>query len=405
MSSTPGRPWRRRRPPFRTQKAGSILLHAAQAALFPQPRVVVRSGSGTNQDPTEEGVAAFPRTPETSRASMSLYAPLATLLIVIAISIGVLVHVLSPASSQSTGTSPTSASSGNAGGTSQPATKPLVPASGQPVPAVRTIDGAHGGTTFLQPQESVVGHDGMLYVADTGNRRVVELDPSGRLVRAITVGARGPLLAPFGLALTPRGQLLVLDSDAGRILEYDPNGRLAAASDPSLSLVHARGIAVDPATGDVLVANTPGNAVLTLGPNFALLHVQPNRVGGVDLFEQPSVIAVGKDGTIDVLDSQNNRVVQFGRNWNVLHTWPIVGSDTLHSPHLLPLSGGRVLATDPTGGNLLLYSPGDAQPVVYVLPVAGTGLLPLGVASTPSGAVLITCNNANQLLEVRVPGL
>ena len=401
----PGWSRRRRRPPFRTQKAGGILLYAAQAALFPEPHVVVRDMSDARRSPDGEDVEPPERVLETTGIARSLYAPLATLLIVIAISIAILVHFLAPASNQSTGTGSTGVpSSGGTGVASQPA-PPLAPLAGQPLPAVRTLALAKAGMSFLQPQESVVARDGTIYVADTGNRRIVVLDQAGRFVRAITTGAHGALLAPFSLALTPSGRLLVLDSDAGRIFQYDRSGTLDGASDPSLSIVHARGIAVDPTTGDVLVANTPGNNVLTLSPGFALLHSQPNKVGGVDLFEQPSALAVGKDGTIDVLDSQNNRVVQFGRTWSVVHTWPIVGSDTLHSPHLLPVSGGRVLATDPTDSKLLLYKPGSAQPMAYVLPATGTGLLPLGVTSTPSGNVLVTCNNADQLLEVRVPGI
>ncbi|HMJ03773.1 MAG TPA: hypothetical protein VK506_12580 [Conexibacter sp.] len=71
------------------------------------------------------------------------------------------------------------------------------------------------------PTGVAAGVDGCVYVADTGNGRVVRVDPDG----AFTTIAED-LGAPHGLALDRRGALYVADARGGRLWRLDPDGTI-----------------------------------------------------------------------------------------------------------------------------------------------------------------------------------
>lgn len=287
-----------------------------------------------------------------------------------------------------------------------PTTPPLVLGHRTLLSPINTYTGGtRAGSQLLQPQDAVRGADGRIYVADTGNHRVAILDASGKFVGAITGGASGALQMPYSLAETTTGHVMVLDSDAGRVFEYDSAGKLLHSSDPSLSLGHARGIALDPA-GHVLVANPASNTVEVLGSDLTLIHQQPAMTAGkATLFNQPSAVGVGPDGSIFVVDSQNSKLEQFSSDWQLIASWPIIVSDTQHSPRVVPLPGGRVLVSDPRDGTLLLFSNGSPQPQVFDVPATLGSPIPLGISIDRAGRVLVTCAGANAIMEVRVPGI
>ncbi len=261
---------------------------------------------------------------------------------------------------------------------------------------------AFGAGMLLQPQDALLLPGGGLALADTGHHRVVLLDGHGKLVKQITVGGSGPLRAPFSLALTPGHRLLVLDSDVGQIDEYTAGGKLVAYSDLGLHLGESRDIVVG-SKGQIVVADPATNAIITLDAKFSLLATQPGTLGsGVVLFNQPCAVAVATDGTFYVLDSQSRRLLHFSTSWGMLQQWPISIPDTQHSPRLIVLSAGRVLATDPAHNALLVYDPSMTQPQSFPL---STGGEPLGLALDGHSAVLVTCMATNEVREVHIPGL
>jgi DNA-binding beta-propeller fold protein YncE len=278
---------------------------------------------------------------------------------------------------------------------------PVVQGGSMLVPLLQLGVGGASPVQFLQPQDALFGTNDRIYIADTGHHRVVVFDMNGNLKGTITQGATGPLQAPFSLALASDANLLVLDSDAGRIFEYTSAGRLVRASPPGLSFAHARGIAVG-AQGQVYVAHPAADAVYTLTSDLQTASAQPSVDNGVELYNQPSGIAVGPDRSLFVVDSQNNRVEQFSAGWQLLSTWAVRVPDTVHSPHLMALSGSRLLMSDPADGKLLLFHPGSTQPAVFALPSGSE--VPLGIAGDRHGDFLVTCNGSSQVLEVKIPG-
>jgi streptogramin lyase len=87
----------------------------------------------------------------------------------------------------------------------------LPPGGGRPRILPTKVDFAHG--LVLLP-------DGDLAISDTGNDRLLRVDPD---TGAMTVIASG-LQTPMGLALEPSGSLLLIEFDARRVVRVSPSG-------------------------------------------------------------------------------------------------------------------------------------------------------------------------------------
>ena len=78
-------------------------------------------------------------------------------------------------------------------------------------------------TSVDAPHALVVGRDGSLFVSDTGNGRLLRIDPA---TRAITVVASG-LTNALGAIETAVGDLLVVEHDSGRLLRIGDGAVIA----------------------------------------------------------------------------------------------------------------------------------------------------------------------------------
>ena len=119
-------------------------------------------------------------------------------------------------------------------------------------PAAYIPDGSVSGTTlgvggFLSPQDICVSPEGNVYIADTGNNRIVETDSSMKnVIRVIDSfdnnGTTDTFKSPYGVCVSENGQLYIADSE---------NKRIVVLEDSDLSLVK---IIANP-TSDVLEDN------------------------------------------------------------------------------------------------------------------------------------------------------
>lgn len=81
-----------------------------------------------------------------------------------------------------------------------------------------------GEEALAAPSDIFIGGDGLIYIADSGNKRIVIGDVSGELVG--TVG-EGILKNPRGVYVTDDGSIYVADRDANRIFIFNSGGELA----------------------------------------------------------------------------------------------------------------------------------------------------------------------------------
>lgn len=212
---------------------------------------------------------------------------------------------------------------------------------------------------FAEPRGvAIEPTQGRIFVADTGNRRVVQYDVA--LNQVTRVYESPDFEEPFDVdirAIADRSLPLVLDAVSQQIFEIDPDVNGADAIKPipqQTSFYRPRGFAVD-VLGNVLVADTGGGRVVVMDPEGRVLA----EYGG-----QGSDIARGQP--VDVMGGLRNvwlLTAEDGRLWNLRSFELDNGSltvtkptSTLRGPHFAELPNGGFLLTDPERRLLLLHS-------------------------------------------------
>ena len=81
-----------------------------------------------------------------------------------------------------------------------------------------------GELTLKDPQDLRMGPDGNLYIADTGNKRVLVVSREGELIREIK--DKKNFKTPSGVNVDADGNIYVADESARAVLVYSPEGKL-----------------------------------------------------------------------------------------------------------------------------------------------------------------------------------
>ena len=98
---------------------------------------------------------------------------------------------------------------------------------------------------FVNPQDLCAADDGTIYLADTGNNRIVVLDSTAkRVLKTIdsfkNEGKDDTFNQPFGVAISEKNQLYVADSQNHRIVVLNEDGSLARIVDnPTAEVLEA----------------------------------------------------------------------------------------------------------------------------------------------------------------------
>jgi sugar lactone lactonase YvrE len=116
-----------------------------------------------------------------------------------------------------------------------------------------------GGTALLNPTGLGLDTAGDLFIADTGNNRIVEVTPLGVTSVVTTTGVT--LNTPTAVRVLPSGTLVVTDTANGVSLIADGTGTTLPIG--TLTPNAPQGVALDLA-GNIYVADTGGNRVLEL---------------------------------------------------------------------------------------------------------------------------------------------
>jgi len=279
---------------------------------------------------------------------------------------------------------------------------PFAAIAGAPITA-KTVLG--GGAKLKGPREAIQLPNGYIAVADTDNSRLAILDKGGSLVTSVQNGAAA-LAQPFALA-TQGNNLYVLDAVRGAIEQYDISGRfIREIIHDSALLQDARGMSIGK-NGTIYAANPRSNAIVVLSPYGKLITQMTSPLGsGPAQYNQPSDIAVAPDSSLYIYDDANARIKHENASGHFVMQWSAPQSDTIHSVHVLPLADGRLLASDPNGGALLVYPLHGGTPTRLPLRVAGQALgliQPLGLARLSNGNILVTDGVGARLLVVTLP--
>lgn len=173
----------------------------------------------------------------------------------------------------------------------------------------RVIDGSVDGRPSLQRPMAITTDGKDLYVANTAASQVLILDPDGSILKTINLPPATPggrAARPVGLALLPGGGLVVTDPDSNRVLFFGNEGQLQATLGGSRSTGSGGfsapgGVAVDGA-GFVYVVDILNGRVVKLSQDGSFLQQfgRPGDTAGT--FSRPKDVAVDAAGNVYVSD-------------------------------------------------------------------------------------------------------
>lgn len=178
---------------------------------------------------------------------------------------------------------------------------------------------------YYGPRDVVVDHNGRVFVTDTGNKRVSVHDSDGSYLFQVGSGGylAGELDEPVGFDLDSNGNLIIADTWNLRVQafnEIEPDifayqTEWAFEGWYGQSIENKPFLTVGP-QDQFCVTDPEGHRVLCFNKHGEYLFGWGSFGSGDNQFNLPSGIAFGPEGTVWVVDSGNNRVMQFNPPWN-----------------------------------------------------------------------------------------
>ena len=187
-----------------------------------------------------------------------------------------------------------------------------------------TLDG--GSATFNGPRGIAVDSEGNVYVSDTINGRIIQLDTDGVAITSFGEkgSGSGQFFSPMGLAVDSLDRVYVADANNSRLVRFDPDNF--------------------------------SSSFTTLGREEG-----GDPVSGSDLgeFSFPVDIAIDSTDKLYVSDRGNARVVTVGLDSGALSTATsaeFISSSSLVGPWGLTVSGNRVYVLDNNAAKMMAYN-------------------------------------------------
>ncbi len=268
-----------------------------------------------------------------------------------------------------------------------------------------------GRGQFNGPRDIAVSPDGStVYVVDMGNARVERFDALGDFIGAwggeasdVTFERTSSGLGPTGITVGQDGLIYVCDTWNHRVVILDSTGRLIRefgsfqdtqdAPDPSVSpglFFGPRDVAV---TSDEIYVVDTGNERVQV---FAFDGTFRRAFGGygteIGKLIEPVGIAIGPDGRVYVADSGNARIAVFATDGTPLDAWPVEAwvGHAFYEPYLAFDAAGNLYATSSATGSVEVFDR-NGQYRESLTEINNERLQePVGITAAPDGAMLIT---------------
>jgi DNA-binding beta-propeller fold protein YncE len=238
----------------------------------------------------------------------------------------------------------------------------------------------HADGQFLDgPRQLTVTPDGHVWGADYAARRVEEFTADGTFAGAFPSPPQPPdpagLASARGVAVDrATGDVLVADNWNQRVQRFAPDGSLLKVfgergSFPPAGMNYPRSIAVDPDTRNVWVANYEGDPdLMVFTPDFqkVMRIMTPRFVNDLEIVDGKAYALVRRTGSVMVFDATTGDLIR---------------------TCCTSFGFMRGIAVDTATGNLWLTS--DSNSSVWVVNASGTLLRTLNVDNRPWGVTIV----------------
>ncbi len=262
------------------------------------------------------------------------------------------------------------------------------------------VTGAEGAR-FIRPAALCIA-GATLAVADPGASAVHVLNLETR--SWTVVGANRDLVSPVGVACLPDGRIVVADSVRQALVVYAPGSKEGSVIATLAALERPTGLAYEPSSGMLWVAETLGHRVRALDLEGREVRRFGSRGVAIGELNHPTRLAADGRGGVWVTDSLNFRVQHFdgqGRPGATLGR-PGDRAGSFARPRGLAIdSAGRVFAVDALLDAVQIFDAMGSLLLVFGGRGAGPGefWLPSDVALDRGGHVFVS-DSYNQRIQV-----
>ena len=283
-----------------------------------------------------------------------------------------------------------------------------------------------GNGQFNQPRGIAVSPDGeQIYVVDMGNARVEHFDATGQFINSVggqdssdvAFGTANGGLGPTGIAVGSDGLVYVADTWNHRIVVLDESGHMVRefgqfgdtqdspdAAELTGSFFGPRAIAIY--NNEIYVVDTGNERVQVFGLDGTFVRSWGGNGTGPTQFVEPVGIAIDANGKVYVADSGNGRISVFTDAGSPIVQWPVAAwqGNLYFEPYLAFDDDGLLYASSSATGSVEVIDPNDGQLVTEIHEVGSTRLQePTGLAWSPEGDLLITDKGRSAVFQL-TPG-
>ncbi len=244
-----------------------------------------------------------------------------------------------------------------------------------------------------RPIDGMTDQRGWIYVVDAGHKAVMVFDTTELKIHRWNNAARGePFSSPVGIAADVAGGIMVTDSERREVFVLSSDGTPRARFGKGI-LLRPTGIARDPDTGLIFVADTAAHDIKVFRDDLVLIDTIGGRGQTPGLFNAPTYLTF-HDGRLYVADTLNFRIQVFDRDTEQKLAFGRLGlfvGDMARPKGVAIGEGGRIYVVESYYDHLLVYD-GDGN---LLLPIGGTGpavgqfFLPSGVWTDGAGRVYV----------------
>ena len=279
----------------------------------------------------------------------------------------------------------------------------------------RTASAAWDKLGLLAPRGMALDSQGNVYIADSGNNRIVVVDADGNLLRTFGQFGSDPdqLNEPWAVAVASSGDVYVADTWNYRIQVFSADGtykfgwggsgQMGAIDGSGDVLYGPRSLAFD-SQGNLLVVDTGNKRIVKYSKDGQFISGFGGDGDQPGKMREPVGLVVADDGTVMVADTWNQRIQTFDSSLQPLQQWPVrawIGTSVSNKPYLALDAKGNVYSTDPSGNRVIEFS--NEGKLLAIWGQAGSDLKSL---NTPTGIIvdrrnrLLVADSANNRILV-----